>query len=104
MTQQSWNKLTLFEQLSNVDGDVERLIRAHEKFVNKETEKDNSLFYLDNICKLVKMIILDDKNKNRGYLSVELYDEIDEIRRYLSGECSAEYIREYWNTFTNAIS
>lgn len=104
MTQQSWNQLTLFEQLSNVDGDVERLIRAHEKFIHKETEKDNAFFYLDNIIRLIKMIVLDDKNKDRGYLSIELFDEVDEIRRYLRGECTAEYIREYWNSYTNALA
>mgnify|MGYP003294904671 CR=1 FL=1 len=33
-----------------------------------------------------------------------LHDEVDEIRLYLKGERSAEYIRRYWNSYTNAIS
>ena len=33
MTQQAWNKLSFFEQMSNIDGDVQRLIRAHEKYI-----------------------------------------------------------------------
>jgi len=99
-----WNELTLFEQLSNIDGDVERLISSHEKYKKGESEKDNALFYLERIKKLVKMIILDSKNSSRGYMAVELYDEIDEIEKYISGEYSADYIRNYWNQYTKAIS
>ncbi len=44
MNKDTWNSLTFFEQLSNIDGDVERLIRAHEKYENKASEKDNGYF------------------------------------------------------------
>jgi len=104
MTQQSWNNLTLFEQLSNIDGDVERLIRAHEKFISGKTSNDNTEFYLENIIKLIKMTILDDKNSVKGYLAIELYDEVDEIREYIKGNRTADYIRRYWNEYTNALS
>lgn len=104
MTQKMWNELTFFEQMSNIDGDVERLIRTHEKYMCGESEKDNSEFYLNKIIGLVKMTLLDDKLLGKGYIAVELYDEIEEIRRYLLGNCSAEYIKRYWNAYTNAIS
>ena len=102
MTQKNWNELSFFEQLSNIDGDVERLIRSHEKYISGDSAKDNAPFYLEKIIGLIKMTVLDDKNK--GYRAVELYDEVDEIRLYLKGERSAEYIRRYWNSYTNAIS
>ena len=104
MTQQAWNKLSFFEQMSNIDGDVQRLIRAHEKYIRGESPKDNGEFYLENIKKLVKMILLDDKCADKGYRAVELYDEIEQLRDYLQGKCSEEYINSYWSAYTNAIS
>ena len=104
MTQENWNNLTLFEQLSNIDGDVERLIRCHEKYLDGKSDTDNGWFYLENIKKMIKMILLDNKNINRGYIGVELFDEADELKEYLNGNCSAEYIRSYWNAYTNALS
>ena len=104
MTQKTWNELSLFEQLSNIDGDVERMIRCHEKYLSGTADKDNGWFYYENIKKMVKMILLDTKNINRGYIAVELFDEVDSLSDYLNGECSADYIRRYWNQYTNAIS
>ena len=104
MTQALWEELSFFEQLSNIDGDVERLISSHERYLLGQTKKDNSSFYLDNILKLIEMTKMDSKNSNRSYFSVELLDEVEEIKRYLNNECSAEYIRRYWNAYTNAIS
>ena len=46
MDKNTWNSPTFFEQLSNIDGDVERLIRAHEKYVNNAADKDNGFFIL----------------------------------------------------------
>ena len=37
-----WNELTLTEQLSNIDGEVNRLIRAKERFLAKKTKDDSS--------------------------------------------------------------
>lgn len=104
MTQAIWNKLTLFEQMSNIDGDVERMIRSHEKFLSGESDKDYGWFYFENIRKLVKMIILDDKNRNRAYIAVELFDEVELLREYMSGNYPAESIRSYWQEYTKAIS
>lgn len=103
MTQQMWNELSFFEQLSNVDGDVERLIRSHENFLCGKGDKDNSDFYLSKIEELINMTFLDDKNKDKDFLAEELYDEVEEIRQYLAGKCSADYIRSYWNAYTNAL-
>ena len=104
MNAETWNSLTFFEQLSNIDGDVERLIRAHEKYINSESDRDNGIFYLENIKKLIKMTLLDPKNIPYGYRAIELYDEVEELNRYINGECSADYIRSYWNQYTNACS
>ncbi len=102
MNQEIWNNLSFFEQLSNIDGDVERLIRAHEKFINHEVDKDNGLFYLENINKLIRLTFLDPKNESKSYRAKELYDEVEEIKKYLNGEYTSDYIRSYWNQYTNA--
>ncbi len=104
MTRETWNSLSFFEQLSNIDGDVERLIRAHEKFENKSSEKDNGFFYLENIRKLIQLTFFDPKNAERGYRAIELYDEAEALEKYLNGEFSADYIRRYWNQYTKALS
>ena len=41
---------------------------------------------------MIKMTMLDPKNSVKGYRFVELYDEIEEIKRYISGEVSGDYI------------
>ena len=46
MTQQSWNKLTFFEQLSNIDGEVKRLVDDHESYLQGNKQTDNSDFYI----------------------------------------------------------
>jgi len=104
MTQKTWNKLSFFEQLSNVDGDVRRLIETHENYINGNAVEDYSTKYLDNIIRLIKMTMLDPKNSVKGYRCIELYDEIEEIKRYISGEVSGEYILGYWDEYTRAIS
>ena len=104
MNRENWEKLTFFEQLSNIDGDVERLIRAHNRYLEGETEVDQAYFYLDNIKKMIRVTFMDPKNIPFGYRAVELLDEADEIRKYLEGEYSEDYIRRYWNQYTRAIS
>ena len=103
MTQKTWNRLSLFEQLSNVDGDVKRLVETHENYINGNSQDDFSQRYLENIIRLLRMTMLDPKNSVKGYRYVELFDEVEEIRRYLSGDVSGEYILNYWNEYTNAI-
>lgn len=104
MTQKTWNRLSLFEQLSNVDGDVKRLVETHENYLNGNSQADFSQRYLERIIHLLRMTMLDPKNSVKGYRYVELFDEVEEIRRYLSGDVSSEYILSYWNEYTNAIS
>lgn len=104
MTQKTWNRLSFFEQLSNIDGDVKRLVETHENYIAGKSPEDYAQKYLENIIKLVKMIMLDPKNTVKGYRSIEFYDEIDEIKRYISGEVEGKYILSYWNEYTKAIS
>ena len=40
MTQKTWNRLNFFEQLSNVDGDVKRLVETHENYINGNAVED----------------------------------------------------------------
>ena len=103
MNKENWESLTFFEQLSNIDGDVERLIRAHNRFKDGQTETDQGYFYLDNIKKLIRMTFMDPKNAARGYCAIELMDEAEELRLYLEGAYSDQYIRNYWNAYTRAV-
>ena len=104
MTQKNWNRLSFFEQLSNVDGDVKRLVETHENYLNGNAPEDFSQRYLDNIIRLLRLTMFDPKNSIKGYRCVELFDEVEEIRRYISGDVSGEYILNYWNAYTKAIS
>ena len=104
MNKDTWNSLSFFEQLSNIEGDVERLIRAHEKFENKASEEDYGYFYLDRIKQMIKLTFFDPKNSSKGYRAIELYDEAEELRKYLEGEYTADYIRSYWSPYTKALS
>ncbi len=104
MNRNTWNSMSFFEQLSNIDGDVDRLIRAHEKYMNNEADKDNGYFYLEIIVKMIRITFFDPKNSEKAYRAIELFDEVEELKRYLNGECNSEYIRSYWNEYTKAIS
>ena len=104
MNKATWNSLSFFEQLSNIDGDVERLIRAHEKYTNGITDTDNGYYYLDQIRKMIKLTFFDPKNISKAYRSMELNDEADELLKFLNRECTADYIRNYWNQYTKAVS
>ena len=95
MDRKTWEQLTFLEQMSNIDGDVNRLIRAHERYKMGESDIDNGYFYLENIKKLVRMILLAPGSENKGYRAIELFDEIDELRRYLEGEYDSDYVRSY---------
>ena len=103
MNKEKWGQLTFLEQMSNIDGDVNRLIRAHEKYLNGESKVDNGYFYLENIKKLIRMTFMDPKNAARGYCAIELMDEAEELRLYLEGAYSDQYIRNYWNAYTRAV-
>lgn len=104
MTAAIWNRLSLFEQLSNIDGEVTRLVEDHERFRRGETENDYSLEYLKNILKLIDMTFADPKNIDKRIAEREFTDELGEVMRYLNGDYPAEYITNYWHQYTKAIS
>lgn len=104
MTQKTWNRLSFFEQLSNIDGEVKRLVWTHERHLDNSNIEDYSEEYLSKIQKLLKMTMFDPKNSAKGYRFVELNDEVNEIKRYLQGGTTGDYILRYWDEFTKAIS
>ena len=104
MTQKTWNRLSFLEQMSNVDGEVRRLVEVHNNFNTGINETDYSEQYLDKIIKLIKMTIFDPKNASKGYRLIELNDEVEEIRRYMKDEVDGEYVLRYWDAFSKAIS
>ena len=104
MDKSSWENLSFFEQLSNIDGDVERMIRAHKKYLDGDSEVDNGFFYLRNIKKLITMTFMDPKNYVKGYRVIEIMDEYESLKEYLNGEYDEDYVRRYWNQYTRAIS
>lgn len=99
-----WNRLSFFEQLSNIDGEVTRLVEDHERFQKEEISDDHALDYIKCIIKLVDMTFADPKNYDKRIIEKELTDEIGEILRYLNGDYSSTYITKYWHQFTDAIS
>lgn len=104
MVQKNWNKLSFFEQMSNIDGEVERLVSSHERYKSGASSEDYAETYYYKVDQLIRMTIFDPKNASRGYRSLELLDELSEIRRYLNGEVPADYITRYWKQYTDAIS
>lgn len=98
-----WNELTLLEQLSNIDGEVNRLVRARDRFLENRTKSDHYEDYLGLITKLIQKTVDDPKNKERC-IDKELWDELEEIKRYHSGEVTKDYILRYWDNYTKAIS
>lgn len=98
-----WNELTLLEQLSNIDGEVNRLVRARDRFLENRTKSDHYEDYLALITKLIQKTVDDPKNKERC-IDKELWDELEEIKRYHSGEVTKDYILRYWDNYTKAIS
>lgn len=98
-----WNELTLLEQLSNIDGEVKRLIRARERFLQGKTKDDHYGTHIGLITRLVEQTISDPKNRE-ARIDKELWDELAEIERYHKNEVSKEYILKYWDVYTRAIS
>ena len=50
------------------------------------------------------MTSMDPKNYKKMNIAVELYTELGEIRRFLDGERTADYILSYWKPYTKALS
>lgn len=104
MTQKTWNRLSFFEQMSNIDGEVNRLVQVHENYRNGTSERDYSEEYLIKIISLIKMTMFDPKNAVKGYRSIELFDEVEELKRYINNEVTSDYVQSYWDGYTKAIS
>ena len=101
MTSDRWNKLDIKEQLSNVDGEVRRLVRARNNYKNGTTKEDCTMSYVNKIGNLIRLTCEDPKNSKR---KDELIAEENEIGRWLNGEVDDDYILRYWAQYTNAIS
>ncbi len=101
MTSEIWNKLDIKEQLSNIHGEVKRLIRAHNNFVNGVSKENHTNSYMQKVHTLIELTCSDPKNVGREN---ELFDEENEIKRWIQGEVDDDYILRYWEQYTNAIS
>ncbi len=101
MTSEMWNKLGIKEQLSNIHGEVKRLIRARNNYLNGIAKEDHTASYLDKIDNLIFLTSIDPKNFRRER---ELIEEEKEIQRWYRGEVDDDYIMRYWKQYTDAIS
>lgn len=101
MTQERWNRLSLFEQLSNIGGEVKRCLDSRDDYISHKSEKDYSRFYLNKARELVQITLNDPKNKGRG---PELWDELYELEKYLELNGDRNYIMRYWDQYTEALS
>ncbi len=101
MTSEIWNRLDIKEQLSNVHGEVKRLVRARNNYNKGVSKEDYTDSYLNKIHELIQLTCEDPKNADR---KKELIDEENEIRRWQKGEVTDEYILRYWQQYTDAIS
>jgi len=95
----SWEEMTLFEQLSEVAGDIKRCVDSKEKYLKHESPKDFSFFYYDKAYNLVLKLKLDDKEYRRR----EFLDELFEVREYISQERNKGPILDYWMQFDKAV-
>lgn len=101
MNAETWNNLDIKEQLSNIDGEVKRLIRARNNYRSGKSKEDHTASYLDKIRNLIFMTSTDPKNFRRER---ELLEEENEILRWYNGEVDDDYIMRYWKQYTDAIS
>ncbi len=101
MTSENWNKLGIKEQLSNVHGEVKRLVRARNNFASGVAKEDHTASYVNKIHELITLTCEDPKNIRR---EKELIEEENEIKRWIAGEVDDDYILRYWQQYTDAIS
>lgn len=101
MTQEMWNSLGIKEQMSNIHGEVVRMIRSRNNYKNGRATDDRSIAYLSKIHDLIVMTNSDPKNAKR---TRELLDEENELQRWINSEVDDQYILRYWEQYTNAIS
>ncbi|MBR6238248.1 MAG: hypothetical protein IKQ83_04285 [Lachnospiraceae bacterium] len=101
MTAEKWCELNIFEQMSNIAGEIKRYIDSRNSFARGETAKDYSGFYFDKAINLIDMTAKDPKNSRR---LAEFEDDKEELRQLKEGEVSDEYIMDYWNQYTMALT
>lgn len=101
MTQERWCALGIKEQMSNIHGEIVRMIRARNNYISGKTGEDRSGDYLEKIHNLICLTYDDPKNIKRER---ELEDEETELRRWVNGEVDDRYILRYWEQYTKAIS
>lgn len=101
MTPEAWNKLDIREQMSNIHGEVVRLIRAGNNYKQGRSSEDYTGKYFDAIVRLIELTEKDPKNARR---IPELESEKEEIRNWLEGGLTDDYILRYWDDYTRAIS
>jgi len=97
MKVETWYKLSFKEQLSNIAGEVKRLIDNEE-----ENDKQYEEFYLNKIKELINITFTDPKNDIRR--KEEVLGEYDSILRYIKGEFDSDYILRYWEQYSLANS
>ena len=101
MTSERWNELNIFEQMSNIAGEVKRFIDARVNYERGETATDYSDFYYDKAISLIDMTAKDPKNIRRV---PELEDDKDELRQLKDKKVTNEYIMDYWDQYTMALT
>lgn len=78
--------------LSDIAGDVKRCVDSHMNFVEGKSTKDYSEFWLNRVE-------LECQKEINPSVLPEFLDEIDEIRKFLSGERDRDYILRYWKQY-----
>ena len=101
MSKELWYSLGIKEQMSNIHGEVVRLIRARNNYRTGRSSQDHTDDYMKKIHELIAITNEDPKNSGR---SRELLDEEKELHRWIDGEVDDQYILSYWEQYTNAIS
>ena len=101
MTKETWYSLTLKEQLSNIHGEVKRLIRTRNNYQSGKSSQDHSAAYLKKIHDLIEITCEDPKNIRRR---PELSAEERELLSWVNHEVDDDYILRYWEQYTRAIS
>ena len=101
MSKELWYSLGIKEQMSNIHGEVVRMVRARNNYLSGKTSEDRSVSYLEKIHDLISMTNSDPKNSKRAD---ELLDEEKELKRWIDNEVDDRYILRYWEQYTNAIS
>ena len=101
MSKELWYSLGIKEQMSNIHGEVVRMVRARNNYTSGKASEDRSKSYLNKLHDLIIMTYEDPKNVQREQ---ELVDEENELKRWMNKEVDDRYILRYWEQYTNAIS